>query len=65
MKIIHIVNQKPAQPVLDLIEEQKKAHEVELINIDDEQLDYDAIIDQVLASDHVISWSNVPGVVKQ
>ena len=61
MKILHIVNQKPAKNILDLIDEQKKSHEVELVNIDVDQPDYDAIIDQVINSDRVISWSNVQG----
>lgn len=65
MKIVHIVSQQPTQPVLNLIDEQKKSHDVELINIDVEQPDYDAIIEQVLSSDRVISWSNVHGSVKQ
>ena len=59
MKIVHIVNQAPAENILNLIEEQKKVHDVEVINIDVEQLDYDAVIDQVINSDRVISWSNV------
>lgn len=62
MKIVHIVNQAPAENILNLIEEQKKVHEVEVINIDVDQLDYDAIIDQVINSDRIISWSNVHGV---
>ena len=62
MKIVHIVNQAPAENILNLIEEQKKVHEVEVINIDVDQLDYDAVIDQVINSDRVISWSNVHGV---
>lgn len=59
MKIIHIVSQRPAKNVLDLIEEQRKVHDVEIINLDVEQPDYDAIIDQVINCDRVISWSNV------
>jgi hypothetical protein len=62
MKITHIVNQKPAKSVLDLIEEQRKSHDVAVINIDVGQPDYDAIIDQVISSDRVISWSNVHDV---
>ncbi|WP_455222756.1 hypothetical protein [Kaarinaea lacus] len=63
MKITHIINRMPAKNVLDLIEEQRKSHDVEVINIDAENLDYDAIIDRVISSDKVISWSNVHEVV--
>lgn len=59
MKIIHIVNQKPAQSVINLIDDQRKAHDVEIINLEDGQPDYDEIIDKVLNCDRVISWSNV------
>ena len=59
MKILHIVNQAPAENILNLIDEQKKVHDVEVINIGVEELDYDAVIDQVINSDRVISWSNV------
>jgi NAD-dependent SIR2 family protein deacetylase len=64
MKILHIVNETPAKNVLDLIELQRKAHDVEVININVEQPDYDAIIDQVINSDRVISWSNVHEVAR-
>ena len=59
MKIIHIVNQKPTQKVINLIDEQRKAHDVEIINLDEGQPDYDAIIEKVINCDRVISWSNV------
>ena len=59
MKIIHIINQDTGKYILDLINEQRKVHDVELINIDEGAPDYDAIIDQVISSDRVISWSNV------
>jgi len=59
MKIIHIVNQKTTQSVLNLIDEQRKVHDVEVINLEDGQPDYDAIIDKVVNCDRVISWSNV------
>ncbi len=59
MKIIHIVNQVPTKSILSLIDEQRKDHDVEVINIATEQPDYDSIIDRVINSDRVISWSNV------
>ena len=59
MKIVHIVNQKTKQSVLSLIDEQRKVHDVEVINLEDGQPDYDAIIDKVKNCDRVISWSNV------
>lgn len=62
MKIIHIINKATSQSVLDLINEQRKVHDIEVIKIDVEQPDYDAIIDQVISCDRVISWSNVQNV---
>jgi len=59
MKIIHIVNQKTTQSVLSLIDEQRKVHDVEVVNLEDGQPDYDAIIEKVINCDRVISWSNV------
>ena len=59
MKIVHIVNQKTKQSVLSLIDEQRKVHDVEVINLEDGQPDYDEIIDKVKNCDRVISWSNV------
>ena len=59
MKIIHIVNQTPTQSVLKLVDEQRKNNEVELVNLESGEPDYDAIIEKVISCDRVISWGNV------
>lgn len=58
MKIIHIVNQDPAENILRVIEEQSKHHDVEVINMVSVHDDYDDLIDKIVACDRVISWGN-------
>lgn len=55
MKILHILNDGPTDLSTRIIEEQKKGHElkvVELSKIDS----YDALVDDIFSHDRVISW---------
>ena len=60
MKIVHIINKKnPINCILDLVEAQRTAHEVELIDLDAGEPDYDSVVEKVMACDRVISWQNI------
>jgi len=56
MKILYILREKSADnTVTKLIEENKKANEVTVININ-ENKNYNQIVDLITSSDKVISW---------
>lgn len=55
MKILHILNDGPAPLSNKIIEEQKKEHEVKVIELSKVN-SYDSLIDEIFSSDRVISW---------
>lgn len=55
MKVLYIVRQDLNETASAIIEEHKKSNEVTVVDIR-ENKDYDQIIDQIAASDKVISW---------
>jgi hypothetical protein len=56
MKILHILNDNPTELSTKIIEEQKKEHEVKVIELWKRETPYEAIIDYIFSYDRVISW---------
>lgn len=55
MKLLYIVKQGVDSTLKEIAETQKKEHEVEIIELNDNS-DYDSIVDQIADCDRVISW---------
>lgn len=55
MKILHILNDGPTDLSTKIIEEQKKEHEVKVVELSKKE-SYEALIDDIFSHDRVISW---------
>jgi hypothetical protein len=55
MNILYLITRKPEPTFLKIIDEQKKLHKTEMIDLG-ENKDYDKIVDSIVAADKVISW---------
>lgn len=56
MKILHILNDGPADLPEKIIAVQKKLHDVKVVDLTQKDLSYDALIDHIFSYDRVISW---------
>ncbi len=56
MKILHIAVDGPGDLPAGIVEAQSAEHEVEVIDLSQEGISYDAVIDAVFSCDKVISW---------
>ena len=56
MKILHILNDGPTQLSHDIISVQAKDHEVKMIDLTKKDASYESIVEEIFASDRVISW---------
>ena len=56
MKILHILNDGPSQLSDDIISVQAKDHELKIIDLSKMNTSYETIVDDIFASDKVISW---------
>ncbi len=56
MKILHILNDGPDELSSKVIGVQSKEHQVKVIDLSKKQMSYEAIIDEIFASDKVVSW---------
>ena len=55
MKVLYLLRNKPDATGTTLIEENKKSHEVTIIDIN-ENKNYDDIVDAIASHDKVIAW---------
>ncbi len=55
MKILYLLKEEPDATGKKIIEEQKKTHEVMVLNLR-ENKNYDQIVDLIVSHDRVISW---------
>ncbi len=55
MHLLYIVKQDPGETFRKILNEQKKEHEVEIINFPDKP-DYETILEKIESCDKVISW---------
>jgi hypothetical protein len=56
MKILHILNDGPTELSTRIIEVQSKENEVKVVNLSRKEMSYEALVDEIFASDRVISW---------
>lgn len=56
MKILHILNDGPAKLSDQIINEQKKEHEIKVIDLTKKEASYESIVDDIFSYDKVISW---------
>jgi hypothetical protein len=56
MKILYIVKSEPSGLVKTLIDNHSKGNDVKVINLSKKEAAYETIIDEIAASDKVISW---------
>lgn len=56
MKILHMLNDGPTKLSDDIISVQAKDHEVKIIDLSKMDASYESIVDDIFASDKVISW---------
>jgi hypothetical protein len=55
MKILYLLKQEPNATLQSIVEEHKKEHEVQIVDIRNEK-DYARIVDLIAGCDKVISW---------
>ena len=58
MKILHIINDYPDKKVLNIVEEHKQHHDVKLIYLYQNDVNYSTVIEEVKSADKVFSWNN-------
>jgi len=56
MKILHILNDGPAQLSDQIISVQAKEHEVKVLDLSKKDVSYENIVDNIFSFDRVISW---------
>ncbi len=56
MKILHILNDGPADLPERIIAVHREQHDVRVVDLTQKDLSYDALIDDIFSSDKVISW---------
>ena len=56
MKLLHILTDGPAELPERIIEAQSGDNEIELVDLSQDSISYDAIIDSIFSCDKVISW---------
>lgn len=56
MKILHILTDGHTELTKKIIEVQSKIHDVKVIDLTKKDLPYEEVVDEIFASDRVISW---------
>ncbi|MCL5024619.1 MAG: hypothetical protein M1497_14890 [Nitrospirae bacterium] len=56
MKILHILNDGSTELSGKIIKVQAKDNEVKVVDLSKKEMSYDALIDEIFASERVISW---------
>lgn len=56
MKILHILNDGPTELSSKVIEVQSKDNEVKIVDLARKEMGYEALVDEIFASDRVMSW---------
>jgi len=55
MKILHILNDGPTDLSTKMVEEQKKDHEVKVVELSKVE-SYESLVDDIFSHERVISW---------
>lgn len=56
MKLLHILIDGPEDLPSRIVKAQSGAHEVEVIDLSQEGISYDAVVDAIFSCDKVVSW---------
>ena len=56
MKVLHILNDGPSDDATPIIERQSDKHDVRVIDLSQDDIDYDALVEQIEQCDRVFSW---------
>lgn len=56
MKILHIFKEQDGEEARAVIEAEQEGNELELIALDQEQIDYAALVDRIEQADKLICW---------
>lgn len=56
MKILHILNGGPTDLSDQVIDENSREHQVEIVNLGEKEISYDELVDKIFSCDRVISW---------
>lgn len=59
MKIVHIISKQPSEAIRQIILDHSKEHEVVVVDLNAEDLDYEDVVKQILSGDRVISWTSI------
>ncbi|MCP4752112.1 MAG: hypothetical protein GY866_14545 [Proteobacteria bacterium] len=55
MRLLYIVKREPGETFRKIVDEQKKEHDVEIVDLRDD-VDYDSILEKIEGCDRVVSW---------
>ncbi|UCH17775.1 MAG: hypothetical protein JSW36_01650 [Burkholderiales bacterium] len=56
MKILHILVDGPSADAEPIINEQRKEHELEVVDLSAGSVSYDALVDKIAQCDQVVTW---------
>lgn len=56
MKILHILVDGPSADAEPIINEQRKEHEHEVVDLSAGSVSYDALVDKIAQCDQVVTW---------
>ncbi len=56
MKILHILSDGPGELPDRIIKTQSEDNEVEVVDLSQEGISYDAVVDAIFSYDKVVSW---------
>lgn len=56
MRLLHIMTDGPAELAAQIIEAQSADNQVEVIDLSQDDISYEAVIDAIFSCDKVISW---------
>lgn len=56
MKILHILVDGPTADAEPIIDEQRKEHDVEVVDLSAGGMSYDVLVDKIAECDRVVAW---------
>ena len=56
MKVLHILNDGPSDDAQFVIDLQSRSHDVSVIDLSRDEIDYEALVEQLEQCDRVFSW---------
>lgn len=56
MKVLHILNDGPCDDAQFIIDQQSSHHDIKIIDLSRDEIDYAALVEQIEQCDKVFSW---------